>query len=284
MNELQTVGFDISLIHKSKTIEEALDVIKKVDALKTALEAVDEFHNKSVMYAQLEAEAILKVVELGGMKKLTGYKKKIAEWFVKLSSEEQCKIINECSDGVTLDYLYKTKVREPEKRDEMLKVAKWLEKRIFDDFSKSGQTDLSTYDHWDNGLKYLDRQTFADIKDGTRNRIRKLGGVGIGDGIYIRPNCGRTEEIKKAIAIRIMSITRDVMRLQSLCATASIQLKRDDYFEYLDDVPEDEGYDLNYYLMVINTIEKLANIRKSNIVQNYKIQSIKEGSGVNELI
>lgn len=65
-------------IRRISSVDEMLALIKKIDALKIALEAVDTFRQQSIQYAKLEAEALVRVADLDGIGKLRGFHRKTA--------------------------------------------------------------------------------------------------------------------------------------------------------------------------------------------------------------
>ena len=67
-SDLQLANFDrsqIADIQATVDLSELMEKIRQIKALKVALDACHRFHENAVRYAQLEAAALIRVVELG---------------------------------------------------------------------------------------------------------------------------------------------------------------------------------------------------------------------------
>lgn len=122
-------------INKSQSIEDAVKILKQIDALKTALESVEMFRSQSVMYARLEAEALIKVVDLGGLNKLRGAHRATANWLAELDDNTREKYISMCLEGLTIDQVYKREVGAPREKLRQIEELKTMREELVAELS-----------------------------------------------------------------------------------------------------------------------------------------------------
>lgn len=219
-------------IKNISAIDEIIAYIKKIDALKVALEAVDTFRQQSIMYAKLEANALIRAVELGGLNKLKGYHKATAEWLYGLNDIEKEKYISMCEHGLTIDNVYKREVSDIKKLDKNIEQIKYERNCLIQECKKNGIIEINSFsDMVKDKLKYDKREIAEDIIDGTRKRLRDAGAVGIGNdsGIYVMPRPENSDEIKKAILLRYNSIIDDFERIREILKTSKIKMSYKDF-------------------------------------------------------
>jgi len=226
---LQTAnGNDLfKAVNECTCIEEAVALIKKVDALKVALDAVDRFYEQAVMYARLECEALLKVVELGGIGKLRGHHRKTAEWLAELSEDEREVYIEMCKTGCTIDHIYAKEVGDPKKVQSTLDGLRQIREKVIDSMKENGIVDTRPFVAEVNAVRYVIGEDVAtDIVDGMRNRLRKVGGLGVGEGthLYVMPNSPHTEEVEQAILTRYKSICNDMDSIKDIARASKIKM------------------------------------------------------------
>lgn len=212
-------------IKEIESPREILALIKKIDALKVALEAVDTFHSQSIMYAKLEANALIRAVELGGMTQLRGPHRKTAEWLYGLSEREREKYIFMCDDGVTIDWIYRHEIEKPQKINEKLDAIRAARNSLIQECKEKGIVDITPFQKMvKESLPYDKQDICHDVVDGARNRLKKAGAVGIGDdtGIYVMPCPENSEEIKKAITLRYESICADYERIKQIAKASGV--------------------------------------------------------------
>lgn len=227
-------------INEVSSIDEILALIKKIDALKAALEAAETFRQQSIMYAKLEANALIRAVELGGLSKLRGTHKPTAEWLYGLSEQERDKYITMCEDGLTIDQVYKREIGDARKLNEQIKEVEYWRNSLLEDSKKNGIVDMKPFvEKVREVFKGDKRQIGNDIIDGTRNRLRQSGAVGIGGdtGIYVTPKPETQEEIKKAIVMRYESICNDYNSIKKIAKASGVKIS---YKEF------DSGDDFTY--------------------------------------
>ncbi len=221
----------LEAINKSHSLDEAIKIVKQIDALKAALESVDNFRNQSVLYARLEAEALIKVVELGGLNKLRGNHRATAEWLSSLSDAEREKYISMCLEGLTIDQVYKREVGFGKEKIKQISLLKEMRKEMITELKTTGITDITPFAQQARKAFWDDLSTANDLIDGARNAIRGSGGIGIGDetGIYVTATKGAQEEIKKAILLRFDSVRRDLEQIQSIAKASKVKMSYTDF-------------------------------------------------------
>ena len=232
MNALTTDGYNVLVnqIHECESIEDAVRFVRQIAALKTALEAVDQFREKSVLYARLEAEALVRVCELGGASKIKGKRRHVAEWLYGLSESEREKYIAMCADGLDIVWVYKREIEDEQKLsntlDSLIQQRGWL----IEDLHEVGMVNMTDYAN-EVRRSGITEAVARDIIDGTRDKLRKAGGVGIGDeGVYVLPSVARnSEEVKKAILLRFESIRRDMQRIAEIHKASGVEMSYKDF-------------------------------------------------------
>ena len=233
-----------SVVDRAGCIEDALAIIKQIDALKVALESVGAFREKAIMYAKLEAAALIRAVELGGMAKLRGTHKATAEWLCSMAEAERRRYIEMCGDGLTIDQVYKREVGDTKKLgqqlDEITRRRDWL----IEDVKKDGIVDITPFcETVRNVFRYERSQIAEDIIDGARNKLRKAGAVGIGDdsGVYVMRTQENQDKVKDALIARYESIVRDLKSMRDISKESGTRLRfqdlEDDLFIRVDRSP-----------------------------------------------
>lgn len=206
--------------------ENILSLIKKIDALKVALQAADTFRAQSVKYAKLEASALVRVSELGGTGKLRGFRRKTAEWLYELSEEERNKYISMCEDGLTIEQVYKREVGNNQALNKKIERIEWEQEDLIDECKETGIVDIKQFsDNVREAFKFEHQSLGRDIIDGTRKRLRNAGAVGIGyEGIYVMPHSENADGVKKAIALRYESICKDFGRIREIAKASGVKM------------------------------------------------------------
>lgn len=213
-----------------KNVEDIVSYIKRIDALKAALESVDRFHEQSVKYAKLEAYTLIRAVELGGAKRIPTKHRKTAEWLFSLSESERERYIAMCADGMTIDNIYKREVGDDLRLQQGVEVARTEEKNILDELKEIGITNVQN--RFDAIRTFVpDKRLAEDMIDGVRNRMRKAGAVGVGGctGLYVIPEKADKEAVKKAIIMRYESAMDDMENIVHIAHTAKVKLSWKDF-------------------------------------------------------
>lgn len=236
----------IAEIYEITDLKELLRKIKQIDALKEALASCDRFRENSIKYAMLEAAALIRVVRLGGQSKLFGFRRKTAEWLASLSEHEAQEQIQKCSDGLTIDQVWKRDIHTKDIYAELTQEKDFA----IENLQESGYT--LTQGFAEKARAGLPPDAASAMIDGLRHALRRAGAVGIGDeGEYIMPSHpGNKDRVAKAIALRYQSINRDLMRIKQIVSQTGIKLTE-------CDIDEACGYrdrpDLKYVLKAIET-------------------------------
>ena len=234
-----------SAVNNCESLEQAIKLIKKIDALKVALESVDQFREKAVLYARLEVEALLKVCELGGMSSLRGQHRATAEWLFSLSQEDRERYISMCENGCTIDWVYKHEVGNEKKLSAQITDLKKRREWLVDDLKENGIVNIGEYcESVRSSIGKLDKGAAEALIDGARNVLRQAGGIGIGDesGIYVKANSGLTQEIESAIKVRVKSIFDDFDSLKEIVSASQIKMDYQEFCKKLSNANTSSGF------------------------------------------
>ena len=199
--------------------EQLVGYLKKLDVLKHALEVADAFREQSVEFAKREALALIRICELGGQSQLSGHRRKAAEWLFAMRDEARLDAISMCSDGLTIEQVWKREVKDKENSDSAINLIKMYERETINEFKSNGQVKLINYDKHVEDLP-VDAGTRKALKDGLRNKIRNLGGHGLGDGegTYLTPEKAE-RDFDEIVFNKVDSMTRDLKRLKAICVS-----------------------------------------------------------------
>lgn len=205
-----------------KDLSIVLSKLKQLRAIKDVLDRMHVFHENSIRYAKLEAAALLRVVELGGMSQLKGTTLGVAKWLSSLSRDQVEKAVAMCDEGMTISQIWKREVQEPNHRKAALDYLRDRANTEIEIFRKQGAINLSKFSS--EAKNHVDAETAEDLVDGLRCRIRKLGGVGIGNNSleYYYPTPENYDYQKAAIKLRIHSICADVRKLEELHSISGV--------------------------------------------------------------
>ena len=216
----------LETVRSTQDRQSAIKLVQQIDALKLALESVERFREESIKYAILEAEALIRVVELKGIDSLKAPHKKTAQWLSSLSADERSTFISKCTDGITIDEIFKRDVAPKMKLENKIDELQEGEKRLINTLEKVGVVNLNSYSSWVSGVLYgVPQITQNDIIDGARKRLRQHGAVGIGhdSGIYVLPQRASREEVVSAVLLRYKSIAADIAALKRLTMVSNIR-------------------------------------------------------------
>lgn len=238
MTELTTTNAAayINTIRSTESVEELTQMIKQIDALKVALDSANAFRENAIKYAILEAEALLRVVELGGIKKLRAPHKDTAEWLASMSEAERDKYIKMCGEGLTIDQVYKREYGDDLKMRIKLADLNGEREAVIWRVSECGYVDLHDYCQRVRS-KAPDYKMANDIIDGTRNALRKAGAVGIGHKslTYVMPTVDNKEDVYEAVFMRIKSAILDLENVKEIAAAAQIKIVLADFLAWINE-------------------------------------------------
>lgn len=241
MTELTTTNAAayINTIRMSESIEELTQMIKQIDALKVALDSANAFRENAIKYAILEAEALVRVIELGGTKKLRAPHRDTAEWLASMSEAERDKYINMCGEGLTIDQVYKREFGDELKMRIKLDNLNFERETLIRYVGEYGYVDLHDYCQKVRSTAQ-DYKLANDIIDGTRNALRKAGAVGIGHKslTYVMPTVDNKEDVYEAVFMRIKSAILDLESVKEIAAAAQIKIVLADFLAWINEALE----------------------------------------------
>lgn len=214
-NELAVSGF--GQLAQLESLDDVKAALKQLGVLKAALEAADRFRYESVKYARYEAYALARAYELAGNADgITGkWRKLTAEWLCGLTEDERDAYVAMCSDGKTIDNIYREVVVEPMQRAAVADALSVCKKAAREKLDADGMVSVQSIvrEHSDR----FPRSMLKVITDGVRDAVRTAGGVGIGDdsGTYINPET-ESRYVSDAIATRVAAVVRDIESIADL--------------------------------------------------------------------
>lgn len=232
--ELASISSAIGQIESINSIEEVENAIKSIATIKKVLEAADKFREQSIKFAKLEATALIRAVELGAINKIKGlYRKRTAEWLYGLPEEERQKYIEMCSDGMTIDKVFRREVGNAEDLAYALESVEYSEEKIIEKLKEDGIVKIDTFSRIVRD-KIPNAKTAEDLIDGCRGRIRKAGGVGLNDEdqTYIMPSKKEfgNHMVSDAISQRVRGVIKDISNIITLSTETNSKIYVEDIF------------------------------------------------------
>lgn len=219
MGELVKVDAIFSSIESIVTEEEMREAIKQLDVLKSLLEAADRFREESVKFARCEAHALARAVEIMGNTSLIKgkWRKLAAEWLANMDPSERETYIAKCSDGKTIDNIYKEMIYEPAQRSALGDAVSACKVTARNMLRTDGVVNVQEIVRKHSAR--FPKSMLKEITDGVRAAVRDAGGVGIGDntGVYIDPD-KESNYISDAIAVRVEAVSRDMESIADLAS------------------------------------------------------------------
>lgn len=242
----------MNLIQNTKTIEDMKMVLAKLDGLKEALKKADFFHEQSVKFAQLEALALIRIVELGGLSKIREFdgnssRRKVAEWLHDLNDEERNRYISMCQDGLTIQQVWKREVYASSRMEKARNVCEYKIDQFISQLDEYGWVDISGIRNHLVESCLLDMKSAEDLSQGIRRRLIKHGASGVGrnTNVYIMPGiCDEDEPKRWAILNSMVSIVRDLNSLAKKSKEANVKINDSDLKKYLVEENDSLDYDL----------------------------------------
>lgn len=199
--------------------QDVLDMLAKLEVVKSALKAADQFHEQSIKFARYEAYALIRAIEISGDSSLIKgkYRKLAAEWLVTLNDEERAEFIAMCDNGKTIDNVYREQVFLPEQRSALGDAMNDCKKKAREALRNNGTVNVP--DIVRSQSHKFPKSMLKEITDGVRNAVRNAGGVGVGSnsGVYIDPD-KKSEYVSDAIRTRIEAVSRDIEGIADLAS------------------------------------------------------------------
>lgn len=275
-------------IQCAQCVDELLSIVAQLSGVKEVLKKQKVFKEYAIKYAQLEAAALIKIVELGGENSLKGYEKKVAIWLASLDATKRSEVIQKCEYGYTIRSVWEKEVLPAEKEHEFVDDVAYMTKRLVKDLKRNGI--VNTADFRDYVQERIPdtvaskRETASALIDGCRNVLLKNGAVGVGNfsGLYVIPTKDKNEHVKEAIKTRLLSIKNDVRCASDLIANGGFCIE-----EFFSDGPQDDGAFIAVLLSSGAAIEKM-HFRNRSTIDNlrrflvYSLEHLEEvaiGSG-----
>ena len=213
-------------------LDRALELLKQADVIGAILEKSRQFEEYSIAYARLHAEAIAKVVELGGEDKLPrGYTKKAAIWLAKMAGWERTLTLEMLNEGFSIEQIYKREVADKEKLQRATNKLDRLREKVLDEVEHVGVVDLDGYK--EEVFAIVDDFNLRnDVVEGTRIALRKAGAVGVEprSDLYVMPTEDNEYYVQRAIVTRIKSVCNDILKIKSLVERCGVKVPYSDAY------------------------------------------------------
>ena len=216
LGDIEDINYAVSQIQTQKDVAEYIKKLKKLEQL---LKAANEFRSMATKYIRLEASVYSRIVDLGMVDSVptTNYGRRIVEWFSSITEEQRNIVIDECADrGMTINSYWKNVIHE---RDMVEREIQYMESEgqyAIEAFIEKGEVKLSSYlDSFERANSRVPRDIYKGYKDNIRNKIRELGGHGLGDGEGTYMTREKAAEASNEIVRnKVKSIASDIDRLK----------------------------------------------------------------------
>lgn len=229
----QIVAFNamnVDFIREIPDLETAKLFVARLSGYQKALQEADRFYEMSVAFAELEAAALIRVMELtnGRQNVIKGDRGKAAHWIYLMSEDERKKTIQMCKDGLTITQVWKREVKykdgiplTPKEKKIHARKQEYLEEA-----EEVGVVDISNFSLGEDSHHQIERYMWEDAKQGLRRSLLKSGFVGVGNRlqIYVNPAKSNEDQIRMAIITRLESINNDVKNVHEIASAAGIPI------------------------------------------------------------
>lgn len=226
--ELSAAENIVSGIHDSRSAKQA---VKDMDAIKSMLEAAEEYGRYASQYCMMEAQMWVKISKIdNGGELLTKSQKDLVSWLQTKTQAELVEIVKECSRGIRIREVKRRDTFVPRYEKELAEYNR-ISAKIENEISEYGRTTLSSgrfYEEWSITGRPKPHD-IAAFKSRTKDMlITKYGGVGLGDGsgTYIVPSVCNRQETAKAIESRLNSVVRDLKSILAICKETRFAVPR----------------------------------------------------------
>lgn len=223
-----------TIIEEVCDAESAKDAVSWMDKLKKLLEIADEYKRYACEYCTKEACLYVRIAKMDDADSLlTKGKKALVTWIRSKSEDELAAILNECASGCRITSVYRreqqTKVSAAKSRSAISEF-KRISGEIVERYKQTGKTVCSPsvfFNEWQ-AYETPDKETSKAYTEKTRDRLLRMGGVGIADGIgtYIDPTTENRSGISAAITVRLESIYADMCAITQICETSHFRVPR----------------------------------------------------------
>lgn len=213
---LDAVSVMEQAITSIQTKEDACAYIDKLTKLESVLNAAKIFEENARRFTLLENAAYLRIVELGYIDAITNYNmKKTLKWYSELSEACRNETLEYCNtEGISLKSYYRIVVTKEQKAKKGLETLRYELGLSVQEFKKTGHTSLEQF-HVADCYKYVPSDVKKGLIDVARDRIRKLGGHGLGDGLGTYVTAEKAHDyFQEIINNKQASIKKDVGRAE----------------------------------------------------------------------
>ena len=204
------------------TKDDASNVLNDLAKLKKMLEAVDKYHEYAKRYISFEARTYVDIANLPGDAskiKASQKKKKVLLAVSRMTAEEKTALIKKCEKECTSIVNVVDQMMIEESRDQASAAAMEQSRSCLIEYERNGRVTLDIVAP--HGLKRFE-PIFDAVENRTKDRMLRMGAVGIGGGTYVNPDkCGNWHEMESAFEIRARSIRSDILSAYSLITRIS---------------------------------------------------------------
>lgn len=229
--QIVTFGaMNVDFIRDIPDLETAKLCLARLSGYQKALEEADRFFSMAVAFAELEAAALIRVMELsdGNRRLIRGERGEAAYWLYRMSESERKEAIQMCKDGLTLTQVWRREVKykggiPPTPKEKKIQARK--QEYIYE-AEKNGVVDISEFSLGDDSHHQWERYLWEDAKQGLRRSLLKSGFVGVGNRmqIYVNPAQSSEDQVRMAIITRLESIKNDIENVHQIAFAANIPI------------------------------------------------------------
>jgi len=221
--------FDLDSIRQTVDLRDLIKKVNKINALGEALKANETFHEMSVQYAQLEAEALVRVAELDGIEQLRRKEQRaVAKWLYEMGEKERNHYIRMCSQGLTIDQVYKREIGDKLAEEEKDEIVNKLRSRLIEELKVTGQVNMESFNTSVSSLYPRSAKKANAIIDDTRKDLRRAGGICVAEGsktYLMAAKNGNPEGSKSAIRYRAQKMNEDFHSIINIIAQCGVEME-----------------------------------------------------------
>ena len=227
----QIVAFNALTPEAIRSIEDlktAKMCVAKLAGFQKALEEADRFFSMAVEFAELEAAALIRVMELtgGDAKVIRGERGNAALWLYRMTEKQRKETIEMCREGLTLTQVWRREVKYKDGVPLSPKEKKIQERKqeYIAEAEEMGVVDISDFSLGEDSHHQITRYLWEDAKQGLRRTLLRSGYVGVGNHlqIYVNPARSSEDQVRMAIKTRLESIINDINSVSEIATAASI--------------------------------------------------------------
>lgn len=206
------------------TDEQAREFLREMLDAKSAVMNIRRLAHLRVQFTRLENMAYMELYHKGHKAALREINASLAaacKWVDKLDEDERAKVMSGENGTVLQAYrVARTEIRRAEAMENAMSQSAHYREVLLESFNKTGKVTLTTeaarsyITPYARESKYVPDEFIRDFVDGTKDKVLKAGGYGIGGGVYTR--ISDKYELAKAIKMRAVSIGRDLKKLAEL--------------------------------------------------------------------